>query len=311
MHMGHFNTSKSRSTLQIGALVPLALSAGAALGRPDLYNNGPFVTHPAGGAGGSNLSVVPTILGNINYGASNQLTPAADRVADDFTLSASCTVTSVLVYGFQTNSSTTTSPFTSVNLRIWSGRPGDPGSTVVFGDTTTNRLMTSTWTGCYRARDDSTGNTQRPIFAIEASVSPPLALSAGTYWVDWQVGGTLSSGPFSAYVAYPNLPGAAGANSRWKQGTASNWINAIDGGNFAPQEFPFIIRGTSGGAAPCYPNCDGSTTNPRLSANDFQCFLNSFATASPYANCDGSTGFPALNANDFQCFLNKFAAGCT
>ena len=30
-----------------------------------------------------------------------------------------------------------------------------------------------------------------------------------------------------------------------------------------------------------------------------------------YANCDGSTVQPVLNANDFACFLNKFAAGCS
>jgi hypothetical protein len=61
----------------------------------------------------------------------------------------------------------------------------------------------------------------------------------------------------------------------------------------------------------CYANCDGSTGNPLLTSNDFQCFLNKFAANDPYANCDGSTGIPSLTSNDFQCFLNKFAAGCT
>jgi hypothetical protein len=78
--------------------------------------------------------------------------------------------------------------------------------------------------------------------------------------------------------------------------------------------------GTSGGAAvltftvqgnPCYANCDASSTQPVLNANDFQCFLNLFAAADPYANCDGSSTEPTLNANDFQCFLNAFATGCT
>jgi uncharacterized protein (TIGR03118 family) len=61
----------------------------------------------------------------------------------------------------------------------------------------------------------------------------------------------------------------------------------------------------------CYANCDGSTAAPVLNANDFQCFLNRFASGDPAANCDGSTIAPILNSNDFQCFLNKFAAGCT
>ncbi|MBX3377803.1 MAG: hypothetical protein KF678_12465 [Phycisphaeraceae bacterium] len=62
---------------------------------------------------------------------------------------------------------------------------------------------------------------------------------------------------------------------------------------------------------PCYANCDGSTGSPRLTSNDFQCFLNRFASGDTYANCDGSNGVPMLTSNDFQCFLNKFASGCT
>jgi len=62
--------------------------------------------------------------------------------------------------------------------------------------------------------------------------------------------------------------------------------------------------------APCYANCDNSTASPVLTANDFQCFLNAFASSAAYANCDESTANPVLTANDFQCFLNKFAAGC-
>ena len=63
-------------------------------------------------------------------------------------------------------------------------------------------------------------------------------------------------------------------------------------------------------AVSCYANCDGSISPPVLNANDFQCFLNTFAALDSYANCDGSTAPPVLNANDFQCFLNTFAAGC-
>lgn len=61
----------------------------------------------------------------------------------------------------------------------------------------------------------------------------------------------------------------------------------------------------------CYPNCDGSNSPPILTTNDFQCFLNAFASGSLYANCDGSTTNPVLNVNDFQCFLNQYGAGCS
>ncbi len=64
-------------------------------------------------------------------------------------------------------------------------------------------------------------------------------------------------------------------------------------------------------AAPCYANCDGSTTPPVLTANDFQCFLIRFSQHDPSANCDASNTAPYFTANDFQCFLNAFAAGCS
>jgi hypothetical protein len=87
-------------------------------------------------------------------------------------------------------------------------------------------------------------------------------------------------------------------------GTASTYlITAPSGFTFGGMEF---APGTS-----CYANCDGSSANPVLNANDFQCFLNKFAQQDAYANCDGSSVAPILNANDFQCFLNKFAAGCS
>jgi hypothetical protein len=64
------------------------------------------------------------------------------------------------------------------------------------------------------------------------------------------------------------------------------------------------------GPAPCYANCDGSTTEPILNVNDFICFQTKFAAQDPAANCDGSTAEPVLNVNDFICFQTQFAAGC-
>lgn len=61
----------------------------------------------------------------------------------------------------------------------------------------------------------------------------------------------------------------------------------------------------------CYANCDGSSVQPVLTANDFQCFINKYASNDPYANCDGSTVEPVLTANDFQCFINNYAGGCS
>jgi hypothetical protein len=294
-----------------GAYIVCVAAGGVANAQIDLYSNGPFITHPSGGAGGAALSAVDTSMGNTRYGVSNQASPANDRVADDFTLASAAVLSSAILFQFQTNAPTGTSTITSVNLRVWSGRPGDPGAQVIFGDTTTNRLVSAAWTGCYRAFDTSPLSTDRPIFALEVAISPPLPLPAGTYWLDWQATGTLPSGPFAMFVTIPGLAGAPDANARYKQGSASNWINVVDGGSLVRQELAFIIRGTGGGGGSCYANCDGSSGNPLLTANDFQCFLNKYASGDPQANCDASTGSPLLTANDFQCFLNRFAAGCS
>jgi len=40
------------------------------------------------------------------------------------------------------------------------------------------------------------------------------------------------------------------------------------------------------------------------------CFQAAFAAGDPYANCDGSTSPPTLTVNDFVCFQAAFAAGC-
>jgi hypothetical protein len=60
----------------------------------------------------------------------------------------------------------------------------------------------------------------------------------------------------------------------------------------------------------CYANCDGSTSPPVLTVNDFVCFQARFAAGDSYANCDGSTSAPVLTVNDFVCFQSRFAAGC-
>jgi hypothetical protein len=61
------------------------------------------------------------------------------------------------------------------------------------------------------------------------------------------------------------------------------------------------------GCPNCYPNCDGSSVPPMLTANDFMCFINRYATRDPYANCNVDN---VINAADFQCFLAKYAQGC-
>jgi hypothetical protein len=95
--------------------------------------------------------------------------------------------------------------------------------------------------------------------------------------------------------------------------TLAGTVGQPDAGSSGGGTFACVsgFWGAALGGAGCYANCDGSTGVPRLTANDFQCFINAFAAGQSYANCDGSTGSPALTANDFQCFINAFAGGCS
>src|SRR5690606_10697133 len=165
------------------------------LGGPtQLYSNGPFITHPTGGAGGNAASVLEsTILSTYGYGAQQS---ADNRVADEFVVPASgWTVDSMTFYAYQTGS-TTTSTMTGINVRIWDGVPGAAGSNIVFGNTTTNVMASTGWSGAYRSIDTNLVDSTRPIMSVVADIGG-LALSGGTYWVDYQFNGSLGSGPWA------------------------------------------------------------------------------------------------------------------
>ncbi len=208
-----------------------------------LYDNGPLVTHPGGGAGGADASAVQTALGMSTYGAGHQLS-AGNRIADDFTVTGGgWFIENITFFAYQTGS-TTTSTINHVNLRIWDGPPNDPGSAVVFGDTTTNRLVSSVWTNIYRVLDTALMDSTRPVMASEVAVN--TFLPTGTYWLDWQVGGTLASGPWAPVVTILGQTTTGNA----LQYTSTGWAALTDGGTLTPQGFPFIIEGTSDCSAP-------------------------------------------------------------
>ena len=202
-----------------------------------LYDNGPLVTHPGGGAGGADASALQTAIGLDTYGFGYQLS-AGNRIADDFTVTGGgWFVETVTFFGYQTGS-TTTSTFNHTNLRIWDGPPDNPASTVVFGDTSTNRLTSSLWTNAYRVLDTALTNADRPIMANMATVNQ--FLPAGTYWLDWQAGGTLASGPWAPAISILGQT-TTGNALQW----TGAWAALVDTGTGTAQGLPFVIEGTS------------------------------------------------------------------
>jgi len=202
-----------------------------------LYDNGPLVTHPGGGAGGADASALQTNLLMNTLGAGAQVA-AGNRVADDFTVTdpSGWDVDTITFFTYQTGS-TTTSTINALNVRIWDGPPNDPASVVVWGDTTTNVLTSTTWSNIYRTTDTTLTTTNRPVMTAVAAVS--TVLPAGTYWVDWQIGGTLASGPWVPPVTI--LGQTTTGNSL--QFTTTGWAALTDSGTLTPQGLPFIIEG--------------------------------------------------------------------
>jgi hypothetical protein len=171
-----------------------------------LYDNGPLITSTGTGFGGADESMLQTPL--TSYGT-NVNKAVFYRIADDFTVTGNpWNVSSFEFYAYQTGS-TTTSSITAAYVRILNGTPGQPGTTVVWGDTTTNRMTSTSFTNIYRV--NVTGNNQRPIMKIVVN-TPGLTLNAGTYWVEYSALGSLASGPWCPYVTINN--------TRYRQRTA-------------------------------------------------------------------------------------------
>jgi len=182
------------------------------------------------------------------------------RCADDFNVPVgqTWTISQVVVFAYQTGS--TGNPITAANLRIWNGIPG-AGGTVIFGDTTTNRLTASTDSGLFRIFNSGPpGNTvpgtTRRIWQVAINAAPAQVLTAGNYWVDFQIE-TATGGNFSPSVTITGTRGVPGWNARQSSG-GTTWTEIFDDG--APptavnvvQDFPFKLNGTISGA-PAIPS---------------------------------------------------------
>jgi hypothetical protein len=186
------------------------------------------------------------------------------RCADEFNVPVgqTWTINQVVIFAYQTGFAGTTSPITAATLRIWNGRPGDAGATIIFGDTTTNRLASSVDSSLWRIFSTVTGAganpptaaaTNRRVWQTSLNVSPAMVLTSGTYWIDWNTAiGTAAH--FAPAVTYKNIRGVPGQNAR--QFTGAAWQDVVDVGQAPtgqplqtyPQDFPFKLIGSVAGA---------------------------------------------------------------
>lgn len=265
MPMSFVSVTTAQKSADTSAFVPTAI----------IYDNGPLATGAnandgTAAPGGTQWSEAANPTGNTqqantNAGISCSVTSTVFRCADDFNVPVgqTWTINQVIVFAYQTGFAGGTSPITAATLRIWKGRPADSGSIIVFGDTTTNRLATSTDSSFWRIFSSVVGTganpptvpaTNRKVWQNNITVSPAAVLTAGNYWIDWNTAiGTAAH--FAPVETIKGTRGVPGWNAR--QFTGAAWADIGDIGTSptgAPvpatviQDFPFKLDGTVSGA---------------------------------------------------------------
>lgn len=207
-----------------------------------LFDNGPLVNSPGTGPGGADESLAMDTTAGLTTRGFNHSLSGAFRVADDFTVTGwGWNVTSISFFPYMGNSPTTPSPITGINLQIWDGSPDGVGSTVLFGDTATNRLTSSAFANIYRRLESQPTDATRPVMVSAAAVL--LSLAPGTYWLDWQVDGDITfTGPWAPPVTIDGQTTTGNA----LQSVAAVWQPAVDATLLTPLGLPFIVEGTFG-----------------------------------------------------------------
>lgn len=200
------------------------------------FSGGPYFNSPGTGPGGADESILQNAslgMSTIGYNCS---AAALSWIADDFVVAPpGLDVDQVYFYAYQTGS-TTTSTITGARYQIWDGPPNSASSKVVFGDLTTDRMVGTSWSEAYRRTESTPGATTRPIMVQVCSAG--FHLPAGTYWIQYGMTGSLSSGPWQPPVA---LWGTA-VTGNAMQYYMGFWTAISDGGPSAPaQGVPFLL----------------------------------------------------------------------
>ncbi len=195
------------------------------------------------GYGGAPASCRAPHMGNNGW----QMERGSDVwVADVFTIPSGSTWTfdTVIIYGDQPGSGTTSS-FLDCNLQIYDGAPGLGGS-VIWGDTVTNVLAATGFTGIYRGdsftADGGLTSTNRPIMYLRLWLASAPTLAAGTYWLSWSAAGSEPSNPSCPQKVLPGRVNPSGQMARQFYGGSWNYIS--DSGNAVG--FGKIIKAKAG-----------------------------------------------------------------
>jgi MYXO-CTERM domain-containing protein len=234
-----------------------------------IYSNGPLSTGPTSESGvaapaGTTWSELQHDVANMtqaNNSAGVASVAGAVRLADDFTVPAGqvWTITNIDFYAYLTNNPPATSPIAGYTVQVWEGLPGEPTSTVIAGNTSTNVLTSSTDALIFRIGNTAVPppglatNTARKVWRNRVTFAQPLVLTAGTYWLDWDLtDNNAAANAFSPSVTVVGTRTQANWNARQLNISNGTWNPILDLGNpdTAPDvaaDMPFDIQGSACG----------------------------------------------------------------
>jgi type IX secretion system substrate protein len=177
------------------------------------------------GYGGAAASCIASDCNSYGWGMDRE---SHVWLANEFTVPAGAMwiFDTVILYGYQIGS-TTTSGFLNCNLQIYNGAPG-LGGTVIWGDTTTNYLNSTGFTGIYRVSAGNLTDVQRPVMYLKLYLNTPPRLVAGTYWLSWSAAGVIHQDASPDKV----LPGRINPSGQMaRQLTGGSWNYITENGN--------------------------------------------------------------------------------
>ncbi len=204
----------------------------------ELFNTGPWFNSAGTGFGGADESILEWSPGTYGWGCQEGYD---NIVADDFVVPSGETwsITGITVGGYQTGSSTTPT-IDALYLACYDDNP--PTGTLVYGDLTTNVFSSAVWSGIYRVNVSGSGTaSNRPIMAVTANPATPWVLGEGTYWIAYQLDGSLSSGPWAPPVVIMGTGDTGNGIQSTDNGVS--YAPVTNGSANYPQGFLIILEG--------------------------------------------------------------------
>lgn len=230
----------------------LALASALPL-TAQIYDAGPIVTDPTGGASLAPISELESLgvmsLKAFGFNANRTLNYS---IADDFTVCGTWTTSHLEFLAYQVNGATPT--IDGVYVRIWNKDPRETGAFTVFpggfGDPwSANLIGGAPVFDCYRVLATTPLGITREVQRIKVPVV--LTLAAGVYWMEVQFTGTQPSGPFVPPITKLGCRGTGNAIHNSTSNIAGTWtlINNSLTTEPAGVALPFRVYGVAIGGS--------------------------------------------------------------